>query len=337
MNILLGFSCIIAITLIILYAVFKRPESISFLDRNYTEILKGYAILLVLWSHVGSYLGVNGIEFPSGVGVSIFLILSGYGIEKSFKKHGLKYYWKKRIIRVWLPFAISDIVFLIIEQRKVPFLKILMNYTFIQEIYPFIWYFRFVFVCYFIFWLCAKMFQDQRRRVAMMFAICSLWFIVRSTIFIDETPFLEPRQMFCFPIGILLARGGVTSKKRVQYSLLAICSSVIIYGAIHLPSLGYEHISVIMYNILSVFTCMLCALGFIFLIDRAPLLQNNGLVYIGNISFEIYVIHRYFINRFGAEQSWIGLGKLMVFSMMGAISLHLATELIRKTALNLNA
>lgn len=250
MIILFGFSCLLVVSWVILFVVFKRPESVSFLNRNQTEILKGYAILLVMWGHIGSYMGLNGVEFPSGVGVSIFIILSGYGMEKSFEKQGLKDYWKKRIIRVWLPFALCDTIFLLAEQRQVTFKSILMNYTFIKEIYPFIWYFRFVFVCYLLFWICGRLFSDQKTRIAALFIACAVWFIIRSTVFVDETPFLEPRQMFCFPVGILLAHAKATPKRSFVYSLISIFASVIIYGVIHLPALEYEHISVIAYNFL---------------------------------------------------------------------------------------
>lgn len=45
-------------------------------------------------------------------GVSLFLILSGYGIEKS-TANGFDSYWKKRFPKVWIPYVLITIIALI--------------------------------------------------------------------------------------------------------------------------------------------------------------------------------------------------------------------------------
>ena len=62
----------------------------ALLDKNHTNILKGYALFAILFSHVGQFLSINAIELPGGIGVSLFLILSAYGITYSVEKNGLK-------------------------------------------------------------------------------------------------------------------------------------------------------------------------------------------------------------------------------------------------------
>lgn len=46
----------------------------------------------------------------AGVGVALFLICSGYGLEMSYSKNGLNGLWKKRILRLCIPFWIVQIV-----------------------------------------------------------------------------------------------------------------------------------------------------------------------------------------------------------------------------------
>lgn len=82
----------------------KRPEKFQWMDRNYTTAIKGFSILTVVWAHSGARLGVGGIQFIAGIGVALFLICSGYGLEMSYQKNGLKGFWKKRLLGVCLPF-----------------------------------------------------------------------------------------------------------------------------------------------------------------------------------------------------------------------------------------
>lgn len=45
-------------------------------------------------------LSVGGIQFIGGIGVALFLICSGYGLEVSYEKNGLKDFWMKRMLGV---------------------------------------------------------------------------------------------------------------------------------------------------------------------------------------------------------------------------------------------
>ena len=49
----------------------KRPEKSQWMDKNYTTAIKGFSILTVVWAHTGSKLGVGGIQFIAGIGVSL--------------------------------------------------------------------------------------------------------------------------------------------------------------------------------------------------------------------------------------------------------------------------
>lgn len=73
----------------------KKPASFEWMDRRFTTAVKGFSILTVVWAHGGARLGVGEIQFIAGVGVAQFLICSGYGLEMSYQKNGLKGFWKK--------------------------------------------------------------------------------------------------------------------------------------------------------------------------------------------------------------------------------------------------
>ena len=88
----------------------KKPEKYQWMDRNYTTAIKGYSILTVVWAHSGAMLSVGGIQFIAGIGVALFLMCSGYGVEVSYEKSGLIGFWKKRLLGVCLPFWVVELV-----------------------------------------------------------------------------------------------------------------------------------------------------------------------------------------------------------------------------------
>ena len=65
----------------------KDRKSGELIGKRETQILKGFAILLVIVCHyMGNYgLGVTLFTPLGGIGVSIFLILAAYGLNESWK------------------------------------------------------------------------------------------------------------------------------------------------------------------------------------------------------------------------------------------------------------
>ena len=78
---------------IAIFATIKREGKPYELSVDHTNQLKGIAIMMVIFSHIGYFLD-SGKAFlypwsvAGGVGVNIFLFLSGYGLTiSSFKSH----------------------------------------------------------------------------------------------------------------------------------------------------------------------------------------------------------------------------------------------------------
>lgn len=73
------------------------------IDKKSSKELKGIAVIFVILSHFASYLNVSGlfkVLFPlGGIGVALFLFLSGYGLTKSTLDNGIEKYWGKEFWR----------------------------------------------------------------------------------------------------------------------------------------------------------------------------------------------------------------------------------------------
>lgn len=69
------------------------------ISREQTDVIKGIAIACVIIAHLGCQL--TRLTTPlGGIGVALFLIVSGYGLSLSYEKgkrsgDGLKKYWTK--------------------------------------------------------------------------------------------------------------------------------------------------------------------------------------------------------------------------------------------------
>ena len=126
-------------------------DEAGFMNRQFTEILKGISIQTVVWAHGGARLGIGGIQFIAGTGVALFLICSGFGLEESFQRNGIKNFWRKRLLRLCIPYWIVSIVGLFITNNynSSKFLKAI---AFIDAA----WFTRYIFICYVIFWICKK-------------------------------------------------------------------------------------------------------------------------------------------------------------------------------------
>lgn len=102
----------------------KQRLNIFELEKDDSKYLKGVAILTVLFAHAAKAYGIGGVQWIAAIGVSIFLILSGYGIYKSYETNGLKNYWIKKVKKVLIPYLVVMIIGdLIVQTRKIEMLK----------------------------------------------------------------------------------------------------------------------------------------------------------------------------------------------------------------------
>lgn len=215
----------VAIIFFYLIGFVKRPEKFQWMDKNYTTAIKGFSILTVVWSHTGSKLGVGGIQFIAGIGVSLFLICSGYGLEISYQKNGLQGFWKRRVLGVYLPFWVVELIGLFIT-GDFSVKKYFLDVVFIQPATSYGWFMSYIVICYLIFY-GVKVFTHQERSLLVLVGVFALWFVLDSVFFAKTNmPALRARQMLSFPAGILLAM----KKEEIERHLTQTKSMQILMG-----------------------------------------------------------------------------------------------------------
>ena len=100
----------------------KKDSGPHEMNHSHTDELKGVAILMVIFSHIGYFLFSDHkflypLSVAGGVGVNIFLFLSGFGLTKSeikLKKPLLSFYFK-RLRNIFIPMWFVLIPVLILD------------------------------------------------------------------------------------------------------------------------------------------------------------------------------------------------------------------------------
>lgn len=188
----------------------KKNDTGEWMSRDFTTAIKGFSILTVVWAHTGARLSVGGIQFIAGIGVSLFLICSGYGLEISYEKSGLQGFVRKRLFKVCIPFWVVELIGLI-AIGKFTVDGYILDALFIRQATSYGWFMQYIIICYIIFFVDKKMMERiafiREHEMTVIFTVFIAWFAIDSMFFANpDMPFLKARQMLCFPTGMLIVK-----------------------------------------------------------------------------------------------------------------------------------
>ena len=112
-------------------------RQLCFMGREFTEILKGIAIIFVFLNHVGNVNNVRFVAPLGGIGVALFLICSGYGLNDSAKKgFSSRKYWFKRLLAFFAPYMITRIIALLFT-TDISVKRVLLDITCLKARYAY--------------------------------------------------------------------------------------------------------------------------------------------------------------------------------------------------------
>ena len=289
----------------------KKPEKYQWMDRNYTTVIKGFSILTVVWAHSGARLSVGGIQFIAGIGVALFLMCSGYGLEVSYEKNGLKGFWRKRLLGVCLPFWVVELVGMLAIGSTFSIKTYLLDFCFLRPATAYGWFMGYIVICYLIFYAVKKLVKDSRTQTLVLFGAFAIWFVLESIFFANpDMPFLRARQMLSFPAGVLLA----VNKEQIEQTLTKTKNILVLTGGGTVCLLfmaitqlnAVKSMPYIVSNAMALLTCLPMAIGIMaFGKSFGGLFENKMFLAMGTISYEVYLIHAYTHNFI--ENSYISI------------------------------
>jgi peptidoglycan/LPS O-acetylase OafA/YrhL len=335
------------------FLIFLRGRKVTeWFPASLTAELKGLAIIMIVLSHIGYFLVTDRqflwpLSIMAGVGVNLFLFLSGYGLTASQIQKDLRLgqFYKRRLLKLFIPFWLMLVVFLALDFF---ILKINYSWQFLSEAVVGIfrqadlyrdfnsplWYFTFIFGYYLIYPLI--FFRKRPWLSAIILYLLGYIFVSLQPAFFSNISYMYKIHLMAFPLGVLAA-WAVTKLPNVSllekwshgrraigyYLAMAVLLAVAVYFIIH-SAVGtpQEEIASIM---------VVLALCFFFILKKW---EFRLFYWFGLYSYEIYLWHwpimyRYdFIYRYAP--AWLATLLYLAFFMgLGWIVTKL-TDLITK-------
>lgn len=312
------------------YAAANGNSSPMLFDRKLTDSLRGIAIIMVIIGHIGSAMGCQPVGTLGSFGVALFLFLSGYGINESFKKNGLKNYWGKKLKRVWLPYAIviSTLGLYIYDFTVGDYL---LNIACLKTEY---WFVAFLVKWYIAFWLFTKFCPKYRMALMTAFGLLVLFFFGR----------LPGEQAFCFVAGVAASvyydKLKTINRKNLMLTAsigIAICGMVWFLKDFYAIADTFEPGSWQMNSVKTLIKMSACV-GIVAAAHALPSISySRVLFFMGTLSYELYLLHYPFYTMIDGS---IAKAAMMVAgAIAGAVLLNMTLKKIdsRLTTITLSA
>lgn len=307
---------IVIIAVLVSIAIIFTPHTLQVNNNNstdfifsldFTNYLRGAAILMVMVGHVSGMMNTVLFSPLGGTGVALFLLLSGFGLNESFKKQGLTYYWRKKVLRVLFPyFFVASLLYLF--RWDFTWQDYFLDITGIKTHY---WYIAFLLKWYVAFWITSK--YCLRYRIILL--------LVMSMIILFLFPNIEAEQAFSFPLGMLISIHLNRVKTIKVKNIIIIACILFVVGTIFLlikqHPIVRAQMSTWIYNVVQSFIKLPYAMFLVCLLRLFPqCIKSKFLLFSGILCYELYLVHMPFYG-YVEDSVWSGL---LLFIVSFAIS-----------------
>lgn len=301
------FSIILAITIIVSTRWRKEGGGLSI---ETSQELKGLAILMVVFSHIGYFL-VSDTRFlfplsvAAGVGVNLFLFLSGFGLTASSKKSTTNIWrnYVRRLSKLFVPMWLVLAALILLDYfllGKVysggymikSALGFFTSANLYQDINSPLWYFTLILFYYLLFPL---VFLRKRPWVSAIIIYLVSIFIIRSEpTILDNVLHLQKVHLIAFPLGIVFSYlfsqqkiinffNNIFEKRKIylRWLMISLGLFIFIYTIIN-SNIGEKKLEELT-SIVSVIALIL--------VFSLKTINFKALYWVGFFSYEIYLIH----------------------------------------------
>lgn len=303
-----------AILLLALVLSFRKRRDQDFFPIFISQELKGLAILTIVFAHVAYALVsdssfLNPLSTMAGVGVNLFLLLSGYGLVVSALKKPLSVgqFYKRRLLNLYIPFWICLSAFFLLDYFLLhlnygpiyvmkSFLGLFTHADLYVDVNAPFWYFSWIVMYYLLFPLL--FIKRAPWLSAIIMYVLTFAFIAYQPHFLDQVIHLYRVHLMAFPIGMLTGwlfsnSGNWTKIKEflsgtgIKENLGRIAFCLVLVAAI-IYMVGHSGVGdkPIIEEIFSNITCLLIIA--LFLIKR---IEIKTFYWLGIFSYEIYMFH----------------------------------------------
>ncbi|MDP2812670.1 MAG: acyltransferase [bacterium] len=231
----------IIIFLVVVLATIRRKGTQEFFSATVSQELKGLAILMIVFGHIGYFLANDHrflfpLSISAGVGVNLFLLLSGYGLAtSSFRQTiSIKQFYQKRLLKLFTPFWLVLVFFLALDYfvwRHTyswayitrSFLGLFPSADLSTDLNSPLWYFSLILFYYLIFPLFFS--KKYYYLSALLIYIISYVLLRNDPSYFVNVIHLYKVHLLAFPLGLLL--GGLYFKRSALNKLIKIVKDIL--------------------------------------------------------------------------------------------------------------
>ena len=322
---------VIAVLVAVVLFTFRRSKHTDLFPVSVTQELKGLGILTVVFAHFAYMLVTNAdFLFPlsiiAGVGVDLFLFMSGYGLTVGMLKKPLPIFefYKRRVIKIFIPFWVALIlifaanaIFLDIHYTVPYMIQSLLGWFPTAEGFddvnsPF-WYITWMMMFYVLFPL---VFSTKRPWLsAIILAVIATLIGVYNPLNMGDN-WLHRLHTVAFSLGIVFAWILFETKdkenkfvahlkefrnkaKIMPYVIIALMLGVVVYMSLHTTANHWPTLTAILGKgyFVDQLTSIILMFAFIVIFSLKKF-DNKFLSIYGLYSFEVYLIHWPLIGRY---------------------------------------
>lgn len=264
-----------------LYMVQTKTEPHCFLNRDYTCLLRGICMIMIVVSHTANEFTelliqyhLNSIWICGKFATGIFFFLSGYGLTLSIKRNKVDSVYIFRHIRnliypyfiFWLFYFLTGLCVGRFSSGNIPYI----DFLFLKMPNADTWFFRTIFGVYIVYFAMArfiKPFADICIAVIIILYVFVLAYLGVSSWWWNT--------ILCFPVGILYANySHILAKSASIKSLLFIICLFII---------SYKYVP--FYYVKEICPAVICCLFFAYLSLRVSIPLKKSTVPISIVAF----------------------------------------------------
>ena len=298
----------IFVLLLIAILVYLLPENNDYLGVKSTSGLKGFLALGIVFHHLSQWV-TTGEEF-SNFGymgtyiVSVFFFLSGYGlyVQNDRKEDYLDNFLSKRLSKILTPFITISSIYLIYrnlngQELTIPFFVNLFKKG--STVIYNGWFVDIIILMYIFFYISFKMFSNRTISILINTILIVVYIILAIRL---EYGFWWYNSSLPFVLGLLWAKNKeyIDRVLRNYYFVILVLITGLLFLS-HQYDVVYKKLHLVdsySYAFLANINNVIFTIFFI-LIVRKIAFSNKYLLFLGKISFELYMIHGLVMSIFG--------------------------------------